>query len=386
VCEGFTYCQGMTTAARGHHAPEDEQDRGLGVRIARVAGIPVYLAPSWFLIAAVITAIVASPLLSTRPLVGIGIGFAQALVLLVCVLVHEAAHAVTARAFGMPVVRIVANLWGGHTSMEAGRTTPGRMALVAAAGPASNAVFAGLAWLALPSVTGDVSDRLVTGLVIINGSLALLNILPGMPLDGGQVLECLVWKVTGDRNKGAVVAGWSGRVLTVLVVLWFFVRPLAMGREVGFGQIWILVIASILWAGATESIRRGRALASIGRIRLGAVMRTAVAVPETAHVADLPATPGGELVVVDAVGRPIAYVDTAHLSSVPPDARPHTPVSAVASHQDEGWVIDADPAGDVMPAVAVLQEFGITVGAVVHHGRVVGVVHAADIGRALQAG
>ncbi|WP_082553100.1 MULTISPECIES: site-2 protease family protein [unclassified Phycicoccus] len=373
----------MTTAARGHHAPEDEQDRGLGVRIARVAGIPVYVAPSWFLIAVVITAIVARPFLGTRPLLGIGIGIAQALVLLVSVLVHEAAHAATARAFGMPVVRIVANLWGGHTSMEAGRTTPGRMALVAAAGPASNAVFAGLAWLALPSATGDVSGRILEGLVIINGSLAVLNILPGMPLDGGQVLECLVWKVTGDRNKGSVVAGWSGRVLAALVVLWFFVRPVATGQQIGFSHIWSLFIASILWTGATESIRRGRALSTIGRLRLGSVMHPAIAVPETAHVAELPATPGGELVVVDAHGRPTAYVDSAHLSSVPPDARPHTPVSAVASQQHPGWVIEADPAGDVMPAVAALQEFQITVGAVVHQGRVVGVVHAADIGRAL---
>ncbi len=376
----------MTTAARGHHASEDEQDRGHGVRIARVAGIPVYLAPSWFLIAVVITVIVAQPLLDTRPLLGIGIGFAQALVLLLCVLVHEAAHAATARAFGLPVVRIVANLWGGHTAMEAGRTTPGRMALVAAAGPASNAVFAALAALALPAVTGDVAHRLVLGLVIINGSLAVLNILPGMPLDGGQVLESLVWKVTGDRNKGSVVAGWSGRLLAVAVVLYFFVRPLAMGQGIGFSQIWVLFIASILWAGATESIRRGRALSTIGRVRLHAVMRPALAVPDTASVAQLPATPGGELVVVDARGRPTAYVDSAHLASVPPDARPHTPVSAVASHQHQGWVIEADPAGDIMPAVAALQEFGIAVGAVVHHGRVVGVVHAADIGRALNAG
>ena len=375
----------MTTAARGRRAPEGDQERGLGVRIARVAGIPVYLAPSWFLIAVVITAIVAQPLLGTRPLLGIGIGFAQALVLLACVLVHEAAHAATARAFGLPVVRIVANLWGGHTSMEAGRTTPGRMALVAAAGPASNAVFAGLAALALPVTTGDVSHRLVLGLVIINGSLAALNILPGMPLDGGQVLECLVWKVTGDRNKGSVVAGWSGRVLAVVVVLWFFVRPLLTTQDIGFSQIWVLFIGSILWAGATESIRRGRALATIGRITLRSVMRPAVAVPDTAQVGDLPATPGGELVVVDGRGRPTAYVDAAHLSSVPPDARPHTPVSAVASHQDGAWVIEADPSGDVMPALAALQEFGITVGAVVHEGRVVGVVHASDIGRALGA-
>src|SRR5689334_17749592 len=93
----FTYCQGMTTAARGHQAPDDEQARRPGVRIARVVGIPVYVAPSWFLIAVIITAIVARPFLGTRPLLGIGIGIAQALVLLVSVLVYDAAHAATAR-------------------------------------------------------------------------------------------------------------------------------------------------------------------------------------------------------------------------------------------------------------------------------------------------
>src|SRR6476646_3324957 len=100
-------------------------ESGPGVRIARVGGIPVYLAPSWFLIAIVITVIVAFPVLDTDPLRGIGIGMLQALVLLASVLVHEAAHAVSARALGIPVVRIVANLWGGHTAMGAGRTGPG---------------------------------------------------------------------------------------------------------------------------------------------------------------------------------------------------------------------------------------------------------------------
>ncbi len=368
----------MTTAG--------EDERGHGVRIARVSGIPVYLAPSWFLIAVVIVVIVGPPLAQSRPDLGVlayGVGVLQALLLLFSVLVHEGAHAATARAVGMPVVRIVANLWGGHTSMEAGRTTPGRMALVAAAGPLANAVLAGFAWVLLPVVPSGIPDRMVFGAVIINGSLAVLNILPGMPLDGGQVLECLVWKVTGDRNRGSVVAGWAGRVLTLLVVLWFIVRPVLAGQTLGYNQIWVLVIASVLWGGATQSIRRGQALAGIERLRLQDVMRPAVAVTASTSVEQATQTAGRELVVVDQWGRPVAYVDTEHLSSVPPDARPHTPVSAVASHQHEGWVIEADPAGDVMPAVAALQHFEITVGAVVHHGRLVGVVHATDIGQAL---
>ena len=87
-----------------------------------------------------------------------------------------------------------------------------------------------------------------------------------MPLDGGQVVESLVWKATGDRNKGAVVAGWCGRVLTVLLVLWFFVRPLAQGESIGFSTIWVLVIGSVLWTGASrvDPARAGRCRRSTG--------------------------------------------------------------------------------------------------------------------------
>src|SRR3954471_5341481 len=93
-------------------APEQEpEEKGHGVRIARVGGVPVYLAPSWFLIAAVIVAIVSTPYFPDRVGTGIALGVTQALLLLFSVLVHEAAHAVTARVFNMPVIRIVANLW-----------------------------------------------------------------------------------------------------------------------------------------------------------------------------------------------------------------------------------------------------------------------------------
>ena len=368
----------MTTQAPARQ-PEES---GHGVRIARVGGVPVYLAPSWFLIAVVIVVIVGPPLASARPDLGAwayAVGVLQALLLLASVLVHEGAHAVTARSLGMPVVRIVANLWGGHTSMESVRATPGRLALLAAAGPAANALLAGAAWVATAAVSDDLAGRLLEGLVIINGSLAVLNILPGLPLDGGQVLESLVWKATGNRNRGSMVAGWAGRGLAVLVVLVFFVRPLMERQTIGFSQVWSVLIATILWGGATESIRRGRVLDSISRVRLGDVLRPAVSVPEGTTVEEAARAAGHELVLLDVQGRPAAYVAAEDLRAVPLSARTHTPVSAVASTQHQGWVIEADPAGDVMPALAALQEFGIAVGAVVHHGRLQGVVHVADL-------
>lgn len=341
----------MSSQTRGREDAPDHS--GQGVRIGRIAGVPVFLSPSWFVIAAVIIAIVASPYLPDRAALGIALGITQALLLLVSVLVHEAAHALTARAFHMPVIRIVANLWGGHTSFEAGRSTPGRMAAIAAAGPGANALLAGLAWLALLESSGERTSAVLSGLVIINGSLAVLNILPGMPLDGGQVVESLVWKATGDRNRGAVVAGWCGRVLTVLLVLWFFVRPLAQGDPIGFDSIWVLVIGSVLWTGASQSISRGRAMATFNRVRLGSVSRPLTVLPGTTpvHVAiDLDTA----VVTLDDRGVPcLMLLDTGH------EAVAWAPLSAAVTRLPDQNVIEASPDDDIASVVLAMNSTGV---------------------------
>jgi Zn-dependent protease len=355
-------------------APEQQPETGHGVRIARIGGVPVYLAPSWFLIAAVIVAIVATPYFPDRVGTGIAIGVTQALLLLFSVLVHEAAHAVTARVFRMPVIRIVANLWGGHTSFEAARSTPGRLAAIAAAGPASNAVLALVAWLLLLGTSGDRTSALLTGLVIINGSLAVLNFLPGMPLDGGQVVESLVWKATGNRNKGSVVAGWCGRALTVLLVLWFFVRPLAQGQRIGFETIWVLIVGSVLWTGATESIRRGRALSQVESLRVSQVMEPAVQLEPQAPVR-LALDHPDVVVTTDARGIP-CLVFAAPGGVVPPGLDPAAPlISAVMRIPDEN-VLEVSPDANALAVVEAIQGTGFPDVVLTWHGQVYGIAHA----------
>jgi Zn-dependent protease len=356
-------------------APEQEPaESGHGVRIARIGGVPVYLAPSWFLIAAVIVAIVATPYFPDRVGTGITIGVVQALLLLVSVLVHEAAHAVSARLFHMPVIRIVANLWGGHTSFEAGRTTPGRLAAIAAAGPTANAVLAVAAWLALLGTSGDRLSALLTGLVIINGSLAVLNFLPGLPLDGGQVVESLVWKATGDRNKGSVVAGWCGRVLTILLVLVFFVRPLAQGQRIGFETIWVLVVGSVLWTGATESIRRGRALAQVEALRVSQVMEPAVQLDPQVPV-QLALDHPDVVVTTDARGIP-CLVFAALGGVLPPGLDRAAPlISAVIRIPDEN-VVEVSPDANASTVVEAIQATGFPDVVLTWQGRVYGIAHA----------
>lgn len=359
-------------------APEKEpEESGHGVRIARVGGVPVYLAPSWFLIAAVIVAIVSTPYFPDRVGLGLALGVTQALLLLVSVLVHEGAHALSARAFRMPVIRIVANLWGGHTSFEAARSSPGRMAAIAAAGPGANAVLALAAWLLLLQTSGEPASVLLGGLVIINGSLAVLNILPGMPLDGGQVVESLVWKATGDRNKGAVVAGWCGRVLAGLLVLGFFVRPLAQGESVGFSSIWVLVIGSVLWTGATESIRRGRAMSTLNRIRLASVTQPVTVLPGAAPVQaalDLPTV----VVTPDERGVPcLVFLDTGH------ELVPSAPLSAAVTRLPDDNIVEASPDDDVTAVVIAMNTTGVASVVLTSGGTAYGYVDGAAISAAL---
>jgi Zn-dependent protease len=277
----------------------------------------------------------------------------------------------------MPVIRIVATLWGGHTSFEAGRSTPGRMAAIAAAGPGANALLAVFAWLALLQASGERTSAVLSGLVLINGSLAVLNILPGMPLDGGQVVESLVWSATGDRDRGAVVAGWFGRVLTLLLVLWFFVRPLARGETIGVSSIWVLVIGSVLWTGATQSIRRGRAMSTLRRVRLGSVTRPVTVLPGTTPVQaalDLPTA----VVTRDERGVPCLVL----LESEQQPA-PWAPLSSVVTRLPDANVVEASPEDDIAAVVLAMNTTGVGTVVLTQAGQAYACVDGAAISAAL---
>jgi Zn-dependent protease len=114
---------------------------GSGILLGRVLGVPVRLAPSWFVVAVVVVVLFAPSVERSTDLVAPatwGVAALFAVLLLGSVLLHEVAHAATARALGLPVTEIVANLWGGHTQFSDESPSPGSTALVAVAGPLAN--------------------------------------------------------------------------------------------------------------------------------------------------------------------------------------------------------------------------------------------------------
>jgi Zn-dependent protease/CBS domain-containing protein len=375
-------------------SPQESSRTAPGLRLVTIGGVPVYIGRSWPVIALIIVATF-GPSVADSPLdLGLGayaVALAFAVLLLVSVLAHEAAHAVVATRAGYQVHRVVADLWGGHTAYEASGARPGASALVAIAGPAANALLALVGWLAMPAVpAGGVTSLLVGAIVYTNAFVAAFNLLPGLPLDGGFLVESLVWRITGSRESGLIAAGWCGRVVTVLVVFWFMGWPLLNGRQLDlFSLVWALFIGSFLWVGATNAIRSGRGSRLLGAIRIDSVWRPAASLPARASAAQALALrtsgPGGTLVVIeDDWRRAIGLLDDEALRAIPEQSLGGVAVTAVLRRQPDGWVVEATPDQSVAAVVMAMQQLGIgAVGVRGPEGRIDGIVLAGDLEAAL---
>ncbi|RKT78053.1 Zn-dependent protease [Terracoccus luteus] len=363
--------------------------RSHGWRIGRVGGTPVYIARSWPVIVVVLLAVVAPTLTSS----GRSLGFAllvaacTGILLLVSVLVHEAAHALAARARGHAVDRIVADVWGGHTVYDSTSVTPVTTAIVAAVGPLSNLVLALLSWLVQPLVGSDLLGSLLGASAYVNLFVGLFNLLPGLPLDGGQIVSSLVWRATGSKGTGLTAAGWLGRLVAVGSVLWFVGKPLYEGQQpTTLSLVWTGMIAFFLWRGATASIRAGRihdatagpvdsvlepvllvpgatpiAQADPSVTRAAALPTSADAGRPPVAAADLPAW----VAATDTGGWPVGLVDPASVAGVPPERRSSVPVSAVVVAQPRGWVVALPPDAVLTDLVRVMSELELPVAVVV---------------------
>jgi Zn-dependent protease len=309
-----------------------------GIPLGRIAGVPIVLAYSWFVIAA-FTVIVYGPVLArNNPMLGMSayvVAFAYAVLLLISVLVHELAHALTAKIYGWPTQRIVLNLWGGHTQFESFKSSPGRSVLVALAGPAANFVLAGGAWVLLNTASmGSVAEILTNIFMWANFLIGVFNVLPGLPLDGGRLVESIVWKATGSQAKGTVAAGWGGRIIVLAIAYWFLLRPFLAGENPDFSLLMItILVGGFLWIGASASIQQGTMRGRLPLVSAAALSTPATGMPATGTVRDalrLGAAGTKFVVVCGPDGRPQGVVDPDALAAVPAAAADTTPITAVS--------------------------------------------------------
>ncbi|USQ87358.1 site-2 protease family protein [Streptomyces phaeoluteigriseus] len=386
------------TPVKGRRPPRPPESRG-GLLMGRPFGVPVYVAPSWFLVAALITWVFGGQLDRVLPELGAArylVALFFAVAFYASVLVHELAHTIAALRFKLPVRRIQLQFFGGVSEIEKEAETPGREFVLAFVGPLLSLVLAGLFYLAMQTVEpGTVPGVLLAGLMVSNLIVAVFNLLPGLPLDGGRMLRAVVWKITGRPMTGTIAAAWVGRALavSVLIGLPLLTQSGALGSEAedSVGMDTVLdallaaILAAIIWTGAGNSLRMARLREHLPELRARNLTRRAVPVETNTPLSEAlrRANDAGAraLVVVDAHGEPLSLVREAAIVGVPEHRRPWVAVSGLAQDLTEGMRVSAELAGeDLLDALRATPATEYLV--VEETGEIYGVLSAADVERA----
>jgi Zn-dependent protease/CBS domain-containing protein len=194
------------------------------IRVGTLFGIPFFVNPSWFLILGLVTWTYGNDLAqdfpNLLPGVPLVLGLVTGLLLFSSVVAHELGHSWVAIKQGIPVRSITLFLFGGVANIEKEPTTPGNAFWVSIAGPLVSFLLCGLlvifnSFVALPAPLMAISSVLA----IINFSLGLFNLIPGLPLDGGNILKAIVWKITGNPYQGVKIASWTGQAFGALAIV-----------------------------------------------------------------------------------------------------------------------------------------------------------------------
>lgn len=185
-----------------------------GWRIGSLFKIPLFLDPLWFVILALATLNFGFAYMEWGTILAWSAGLVMALLLFGSVLLHELGHSLVARSQGIKVNSITLFFFGGIAAIEEESKTPGQAFQVAIAGPTvSIALFVLLTLLSQVLPLSSPASVMAADLARINLVLALFNLIPGLPLDGGQVLKAAVWKVTGNRFQAVHWAAKAGQIL-----------------------------------------------------------------------------------------------------------------------------------------------------------------------------
>jgi Zn-dependent protease len=388
----------------------------------RIAGFPIHVSATAYLIFGFFGYLAATRLLpAAAPGATSGAywvaGVVAAALFFASLLAHELNHALLARRYGVQVDGVTFWLFGGLARLRGDAPTPRAEWRIAAIGPATNLVFAGLGALANLALTAVSAPALVVAVAGyftgVNLLLGVFNLLPAAPLDGGRIVRAFLWRRWGDRTRATVAAANAGRLIAMLVI--------ALGAAQFFlaaqiGGLWTGLIGVFLFTSAGAEARttvtrtaleglRVRDLVPIDPIdpvdagnagNAGTAARAAAPAwyTVTAFLDEYRRTADTRTVVPlrGFDGGPAGLVSLAQLSAVPVDRRDEVRVAAVAAPLEQVTVADPDDLVlDLLPRLAssarsraALQLAGHAL--VVHDGQPVAVLTPADLARAVQLG
>ncbi|WP_370948944.1 site-2 protease family protein [Amycolatopsis sp. cg5] len=286
-----------------------------GLLLFRVDGVPVLLAPSWW-IGSLVVVVLYAPLVG-RLLPGASmttswlLAAAFAILLGLSVLAHELGHCLVALRLGIPVRRLRLFLLGGVSEVARTPRKPGQEGLVAAAGPIVSlglGAFCAVLMLAVPS--GGSAWLLVAECAVANFAVGVFNLLPGLPLDGGRMLRAGVWAITGKRANGTKAAVVGGGLVAFGLMVWAL-WGLAAGAEDRWLRLGVCVVTAWFVAmGASGELAAESRRSWPEGLALAQLIRPVLQLPAESPVADaLAASAGRGVMLVRADGVAAGLLD-----------------------------------------------------------------------------
>jgi Zn-dependent protease/CBS domain-containing protein len=365
------------------------------ISLGRIAGIRVGINASVFLIIAILVAGLATGRLPAafpgRSIVAYVIAAIIAAVLfLASLLAHELAHSLVARRNGVEVESIVLWLLGGVAQLKGEPKTPGADFRIAFVGPLTSfalaAIFGlaagGVAWLGAAGLPFGV----LAYLAATNAMLAVFNLIPAAPLDGGRVLRAALWRWRGNRQAAAVSAARAGRFVGFAMIA---LGVLQVVTGFGLGGVWLALIGWFVVSAATAEEQHARLDGKLAGVRVGQVMTaTPVVVDGDLTVEEFIARVAlsqrfSTYPLVDHQGRLTGLVTLNRVRAVPPESRATTRLHEIACAPAEVPLTrPEEPIVDLMERMQGCSDGRAVV--LDANGRVIGVVSPTDVARALQ--
>lgn len=365
------------------------------VRLGTIAGVRVGLNYSVLVIMAILVfGLAAGRFPAVYPdrstLAYFAAAIVAAVLFLLSLLAHEIAHAVMARRHGIEVEGIVLWLFGGVAQLKGEPRTPRADFRIAIVGPLTSfaiAVVSGLVAMALAAVD---APGLVVGVFAylsgVNLTLAVFNLIPAAPLDGGRVLRAALWAWRHDRVRAAVVAARAGRGFGYLLIV---LGVLQVVSGTGLDGLWLVLIGLFLVNAATAEEQQTELFEKLHGVRVRDVMSP---LPVTADpherldrfIAEKVWTrPHSTYPLVDAEGRLIGLATLNRIRAVPAERRPSTTLLDIACRPDDVPIASPDePLVSLLPRMAGCADGRAVV--VDDGGRVIGIVSPRDISRAIE--
>ena len=356
-------------------------------RVARILGIDIRIHISWVLIFLLVLLSLADqvfpdwyPQWSQQKT--FLISAIAALLFFSSVLLHELAHAIVARQFKMSVSSITLFLLGGVANLTKEPPSARAEFFMASAGPLTSLTIGALAFLVQQLVTNNIDvvpslqpvEGVARYLSFINIAVALFNLVPGFPLDGGRVLRSIIWGVRRDRVAATRIAARGGQLVAGLMVVYGVSRALDGEAMTG---LWMFLIAYFLYGAASQALQQERVTAAVGSVRVAQLMTTnfrsaPAGISIGQLIRDVVLPNNLQAIPIVAHDRLVGLVRITDLRKVEQDQWATTPVDAVMTPASEVATVTPDE-----QIVAAIERFGggdVPLLPVVDHGSLVGVL------------